>query len=273
MRANDIYLATICIEKNRWAKERRSSIDLFEYIPLIADAGFNGIELWEQHATGLDPEALARARDLALEKRCPIVIYNTYVLTIPEERHVAHRRRLDEIGRALGVRAYKYNITTAARLARRAGEEAGASEQEQGAGREAALRFVRDWAAETDADFLCECHGGTIMEEPGPAAEVLRELGPGRFGAILHSLTDEDEAFERDLEHKKELLRHVHVPYADRHRERIAARVKRLRDTGARLTWSIEFSSPVTDGADNETCFRAAVEDLRFLRSCLAPPR
>lgn len=253
MKSGDIYLATVGIEKFRWAKPRRSSVDIEAYIPRIAEAGFDGIELWEFHATGLSDDELKRTRALAEDANCPVAILSTYVETVPTGENIAHRRRLNDIARALGAEAYKYNIS--------------------GPSREDAVRFVKDWAGETDVAFLCECHGGTLVEDPEVASDVIRELGSERFGAILHTLAAEDDEFERDLALKKDLFRHVHVQNAakqgERTRERIRERVDRLKEMGLGLTWSIEFSSPVYEGADNDTCFRAAVEDMEFLRGCL----
>ncbi len=249
MKPGDVYLATICIEQFRWAKPKRSSVDLDACIPRIAEAGFDGIELWEFHADKLGEDELARARDLAAEAGCPVTVLSTYVETVPTDENGAHRRRLNDIARVLGVEAYKYNIT--------------------GEARDEAVRFVKDWAAETDALFLCECHGGTMMEDPAAAAEVIRELGPERFPSILHTLVAGDEEFEKDLALKGDLLGYVHVHSAGSHRERIAERVKRIGEAGLTLTWSIEFSPPVYEKGDNETCFAAAVEDMKFLRECL----
>ena len=249
MTPGDIYLATVGIERLRWAKPKRSSIDLHSYIPRIAEAGFDGIELWEFHATGLAEDELERARAVARDAGCPLTILSTYVTTVPTDENVEHRRRLNHTARLLGAEAYKYNI--------------------RGPSREDAVRFVLDWAAETDVLFLCECHGGTLMEEPETAAGILLELGPERFPAILHSLAAADDEFERDLALKGNMLRHVHVQRAGEERELIAARTKRLGEMGLALTWSIEFSAAVSDNADNETCFAAAVEDMKFLRECL----
>ena len=249
MKPNDIYLATVGIEVNRWTKGRESTIDLVEWLPRIARAGFDGVELWEHHASRLAPDELARAAAVAKECGCPVPIFNTYVKTAPGDEHVAHRRADDAVAKAFGSVAYKFNVS--------------------GDSHADAVAFAREWAAETNVLFLCECHGGTMMEDPATAASVLRELGVDRFAAILHTLIAGDEAFERDLEHKGDLLRHVHVQNLDQHTDLVAERVAMLRELGRELTWSIEFTSPVREKGDAEACFAQSVEDMRFLRSCL----
>ena len=100
---------------------------------------------------------------------------------------------------------------------------------------------------------------------PGKRQVAILEVHPiGNYAVRL--VFDE---FERDLEHKGALLRHVHVQNLDQQHDRVAERVAMLKELGHALTWSIEFTTPLMQKGDAEACFAQSVEDMEFLRSCL----
>src|SRR3954453_866342 len=66
-----VLLGTVALEPNRWGqvdRARRATIDLAEWLPGIAAAGFDGVELWE------DPLG-----DAVLASAVPVAVFNTYV--------------------------------------------------------------------------------------------------------------------------------------------------------------------------------------------------
>jgi hypothetical protein len=126
--------------------------------------------------------------------------------------------------------------------------------------------------------FLCECHGGTTMEDPARASEVFARLGDG-YEVIIHGFGG-DDGKTRDVFrlHVFRLhgsrITHVHAnlssegPMAE---DRVRARVALLREAGFRGSFTIEFTEGV--GADDERVedlFANAVRDARLLRKCLA---
>ena len=75
---SEIYLGTIAIEPNRWFgidPDRWATIALTDWLDRIADAGFDGIELWEAHFRDADPDEQMAIIDHPLA----IPFANTYV--------------------------------------------------------------------------------------------------------------------------------------------------------------------------------------------------
>ena len=72
---NSIYLGSICLEPNRWSPGKLPSYRVSDWLQRIDGAGFDGIELWENHfllADATEKSALAAA--------APLAIYNSYAL-------------------------------------------------------------------------------------------------------------------------------------------------------------------------------------------------
>ena len=72
--AGRIYIGSILLEKSRWSADKTPTYRVSEWTERFADVGFDGVELWEYHATLCSPEELT-----ALEApRCPVAIFNSY---------------------------------------------------------------------------------------------------------------------------------------------------------------------------------------------------
>ena len=75
---SEIHLGTIALEPSRWtwlSADEPGLIRVSEWLGPIADAGFDGIELWEPHIRRAD-ETEVRA---ILDHPLPIGVFNTYV--------------------------------------------------------------------------------------------------------------------------------------------------------------------------------------------------
>ena len=46
----EIYIGTILLERNRWTRDKKPTCLVSEWIPRFKEAGFDGMELWENHA-------------------------------------------------------------------------------------------------------------------------------------------------------------------------------------------------------------------------------
>ena len=53
-----VLLGTVAIEPNRWTRdvEASSILAVSKWFDVVADAGFDGVELWERHATSASSE-------------------------------------------------------------------------------------------------------------------------------------------------------------------------------------------------------------------------
>ena len=77
---NPLYLGTAALEIYRWAPAcpmeiRPVSLQISEWAEKIAAAGFDGIELWEQHSLNVSVTEKARQNRLL----APLAVYNTYL--------------------------------------------------------------------------------------------------------------------------------------------------------------------------------------------------
>jgi sugar phosphate isomerase/epimerase len=244
----DIYLATVLLEKNRWSS-RVPSITLAEWLPRIKEAGFDGVELWENHV--LDrPEALAYITDGGCR---PVKVFNTY-LTFADDAP----ERIDAVAgaiTALKAPAVKFNVNGGCTLDQH---------------REQLLAFAE--RLPSGCRMLCECHGGTPLEDLTVAAAFLDSLPSERFGAILHGFGEPGDVLAR----YNTLKRHVaHIHVQTRGDEKtdgsFEANAKNLRDAGFTGGWSIEFVKSTAQPDELiETAFKEACADLRDLRGVFA---
>jgi len=49
---DQVLLGTVLLEPNRWGQidpQRRSTLDVVDYLDRITEVGFDGIEIWEDH--------------------------------------------------------------------------------------------------------------------------------------------------------------------------------------------------------------------------------
>src|SRR5262249_54164660 len=160
----------------------------------LAAAGFDGIELWEDH---LD--------DAVLAGPLPIVVFNTYVsFDEPDDR--ARRAVVDRIASAHAV-AVKFNIG-ADRQAVGTSARRGAGRGEGGGGGGWGARPPRTGARGGR-------RAGRAAEDRAVAARLLDAAGPtNRVGAIVHTHESADQLRARFAAYG-ERIAHVHVNHLD----------------------------------------------------------
>lgn len=255
-----IYLATIALEPNRWfgvTQDRWATINAGEWLGRIRDAGFDGIELWEAHAT----EASPSERSAIFGHDLGGAVYNSYV-SFDDESDTA-RRQAAETARLSGAEKVKWNT--------------GADRDD--ASLDACGERLARWVSELPGvQTVCECHDGSAMDDPLAAAKVLAAGGPPEaVGALVHT-HDSPDLLRARFDAYGERICHVHVnhlnlkspPLADI-RDEFTATASLLRDLGFDGTWSLEFVDGTLSEHDNEPekLFAAAVADLGVLREIL----
>nr|MDD6336495.1 hypothetical protein [bacterium] len=241
-----IYLGTVLLEKNRWSS-RIPSIRVSEWIPRIRQAGFDGLELWENHVLKVPGELEAIE-----QSAFPVSIFNTYIVfDKPEEER--YQQTAAAI-RALRAPAIKYNFGTAPIEPCR----------------ERLLHFA-DMLPE-GCQLLCECHPDTVLEEADVAARFHATLPLDRFGAIMHGVGKVEEVIAR-YRVLKPYIRHIHMQTTRQDKEggNLAACVNALLNEGFSGTWTIEFThtsqKPLEE--NTEEAWGHAIDDLRALRALL----
>ena len=244
------YLATVCLERNRWGS-RRPSLRASEWIGRAVREGFDGVELWENHYLAAD----AQERADLLELRAQVAVFNTYAGMSDDPADAEQRRRAAEALLQLSVPAVKYNL----------GRDPAKHDEYR--------RNLLNWEATLPAAcaLLCECHPGSVLEEPDAAAAFLADLDPARFAAIAH-ISGDAAALQRWTAALGPRLRHVHVQCrTPEHatpagRAQLAACVDVLRAAGFTGSAAVEFTRGIGPNERIEAIYANARADLAALR-------
>lgn len=249
-----VYLGTVLLESNRWTPHKTPTYKVSEWAQPIRDAGFAGLELWENHVALADE----REQDALLRMPLPVVIFNSYCTF--DDEGAGGRKRTAAFVRRFNARGVKFNF----------GNEVTRSERY--------LRNLAAWADELPAGcrLLCECHGGTILEAPEQAARVLAPLA-GRIGIIVHAFAGERETLQQWLTLFGTAVAHVHVAglrgkwpmlRLDDMAEEALARLALLKAAGFAGTWTVEFTGGVAQAPEDRHALLAnAAGDLFFLKA------
>ena len=246
-----IYLGTILLEVNRWNKDdRRPSFRVSDWTQRIADDGFDGLELWENHALLADDDERERLRT----GPCPVKIFNAY--DVCESDTGDTRRRIADLAITLGAEGLKYNT----------GKDPDRHDTY--------VANLKAWRAMFPPafQFLCECHRGSTMEDPQLASQTLDRLGRADHGMILHAFGDDEAPIRERFAHYGDRITHLHCNLSAKGpmtHDAVCRRLALLRDLGFNGTYTIEFTEGVRDGLTIEQLYRHALRDLRLLRSCL----
>jgi len=237
-----IYLATVLLEKNRWSS-RKPSFKVSDWAQRIADAGFDGIELWENHLLLADRSEWEALRNSPVS----VPILNTYCGF--DDDSADARSASAELARYLDVGAVKFNF---------------GNEPTQV---DAYLRNLLAWQGELPdgCRLLCECHANTVLEYPDKALAVFAPI-MDQIEIIVHGFSGDDET---NLVQRTECfgssITHVHAVLTEK--EGAPRRVEILKDAGFNGTFSIEFCYGVREHVEDvEQLLATATEDLNYLR-------
>ena len=247
---NEIYIGTVLMEKNRWAEVRTPTISISDWTGRFKDEGFDGIELWQNHAFLADEE---ERRKLS-ESPVPVRIFNSYNRC--EKETLDERKRAVEMVNLFSSEGMKYNF----------GRDAERHEEYC-----ASVKEWRDMLPE-NFRFLCECHGGTTMQNPQKARDVFLELGLDDYEVIIHGMGGSDENLEKVFQIHDRHITHIHVNVSDwseKGENFLQKRVDLLRELGFRGSYTIEFTEGIKEDLSVEQLFKNAARDMKMLRGCL----
>jgi sugar phosphate isomerase/epimerase len=253
----DLYIATLLLEVNRHSNPKTPSFRVSEWTEHFAEAGFDGMELWEYHATLVESdeaEALQRAA-------FPTAIFNTYA-SMDEAGREARREATRWVER-LEPWGVKFNV--------------GKDPEE----RETYLAGVREWrsALPEDVTLLCECHPGTIIEEPEAAKRFFEDLNVENWGVIVHPLNHLD-SLRAWFDTLGSAIMHAHLQMRsedrgvirfDRRPEQVREAVRIMSEGGFRGSCSFEFTEGMNAPGENiEDLWTNTLRDLFTFREILA---
>lgn len=255
--SSPVLLGTVAIEPNRWGMARDGGFPVTvvsDWLPAIAAAGFDGVELWERHATFVDDAEVERIANGPV----PVTVFNGYALW--DEPDPTARDDTAIWVHRLGATGVKFNVGN------------------DPSSRDAYVERIERFAERTGAGvrLLCECHGGTLAEDPAVAAAMFEDVGlAAQLQAIVHlgrRPTDETKVFMDVLGDR---VGHVHLQLADESPETdpavlaadLRAGVELLRSFGFDGSWTIEFAyGRMTDHDEPGYVLEWATRDLRALR-------
>lgn len=254
----EIYLATVGLEPNRWAKRqgKPNLLTASEWFAPAKEAGFAGIELFEPHY--LEPNDAERQK--IQQGTLPVSVYNSYITF--DAAGEALRQKAAEAIRQLKPKAFKFNF----------GKDPQTLTDE--------MRCFEQWMETLPAGVgaWCECHPGTAIEQPAEAKACLEQLCAKRVKVIFHPFLIGEEKLAKWLDAFGDRIVHAHVQIRDVNEEMFflnledradysAQRVELLRASGFRGSYAIEFVRGTLKAGEDEPAkmFEQSVKNLRFL--------
>lgn len=251
---NKLYIGTVLLERNRWAAERKPSYAVSDWQERFREDGFDGMELWENHALLADEREQA-----ALEAAGCVAIVNSYIGFEDGDEAEWKREAAAALVKRQRAPAVKFNL--------------GADPAQL----PVYIANVKRWAEllPSECRILCECHPGTVAEHPDAAADILRRFRDGPLQAIVHPFYCMGE-LEDWFKKLGSAITHAHVQLRDgdnqfirlsRRPELVKDRLALMRRLGFRGSFTLEFTEGVRVNEDQETLYEAALEDLQILRN------
>lgn len=251
---SQMYIGTILLERNRWQPRKQPSYPVSAWIERFRAAGFDGMELWENHALlcAADERAALAATTF------PIAVFNSYAMF--ENGAAEQRRRAANMATRLHARTIKFNL-----------------------GNDPALyptyiNHLRAWRASMpdNMHLLCECHPGTVLETPLMAARMLRDVASQDLQVIIHPFTTQLDTLRAWFDDVGDAITHAHVQLRDeqgaflplhRRPKVVKDALQVMQEWGFHGSFTIEFTEGVhTAGEDQAALFAAAVSDLHILK-------
>lgn len=238
----ELLLNTIALDPNRWTPEKVAHFDLVDLLPALAEAGFDALEVWQYHLSGLTDAQAAILGKRAHELGIMIPVVGLYpALHLEEEKREREWEQVEMLiarSAALGARVVKM---FAGRL--------GSAEMDEEAF-ERSVTFARKMAeaagahgmtltAETHPDTLCDSVPATRRLLDAVAAPNLRVC----FQPYDFTSTEQTLADYRAL---REHVVHVHL------QGRRADRISLLEE--ADLDYRTILGALAADGFDGVLC-------------------
>ena len=251
---SQIYLGTVALEKNRWAAGRIPSFQVSDLLPAITDNGFDGVELWQYHYT----HATDEEKEKLAASGVPFYL-STYISIVNRNEEVY--KEIGDAAKAIGAKGLKYNF------GKRLDTAPDIDSQIEN------LKCLCGYLPD-DTKLLCECHAGTIMEDPELAGEVFSKLDKERFGAIIHLETATDFA-DQCFKNYGDRIWHIHCAYKngtdgfvamDDGTGNVEELIKYYSSKGFNGSYAIEF---VKFEPDAESHLKHAIEDVKYLKKII----
>ena len=255
MQKPKIYLGTIALEKNRWSS-RVPSYLVSEWLPKIKAAGFDGLELWENHVLS-SPGGAEALKNSGF----PIAIYNHYGTFSNSPEDIEKREKAVKMINFLGAGAVKFNVGNDPALL--------------GEYRDNVLRM----ADAIDGIMFCECHANTLLEFNDDIVAFFKDLCPEKFQLMVHPFI-EPNLLDEKFEIFGSRLTHIHSQLSsdsgericlDRWPQRVNACFDVMKKQGFTGNFTVEFTELTAAPGENiDDLFANTIRDLTFIRSAFS---
>ena len=254
-----ILIGSILLDLNRWGDPKTPTYEVSDWTDRFRKAGFDGMELWEYHATLCSDAELEKL----LSSNFPATIYNTYC-DFDDNAADARQNAAEMIG-LFGSTGVKFNVGKDPAL------------------RETYLNNLRAWREQVPqtCTLLCECHPGTIVEHPDDAKAFFNDLGIEGWEIIVHCFIPEMDILKRWFDLFGPKVTHAHTQLRDEntnvqllhdHPERAQTALDLMAEYKFTGSITVEFSKGTREPGENmDDLWTAAKADLSFLRSKSQP--
>ncbi|MFP4052896.1 MAG: sugar phosphate isomerase/epimerase family protein [Phycisphaerae bacterium] len=257
-----ISYCTIAFQKNKWGKDRLVEKPIEEIWPIVADAGYDGIEIWYPHVEMLDGGALGELAGQLEKAGLEVAMLSPYFdFTSSEESVTASIQR--------GGEAIAAARTLGARGIRCFTGKVGSADADEAQWHRAicALQTLADQAP--DLLWALETHPHNLMDTLQASLNLIRRVDRPNVVFIFQPSTFADEPIEA-LKQLAPWTRHVHATnLRDKQRTLLAegemdwpAIVQGLRDRGVEGYISVEWMG--------DEPAEVARTEATYLRSLLA---
>ncbi len=257
----EICFCTIAFQKNKWGADRTVEVPLEQIWPVLAEAGYDAVELWWPHLEAFAPEARGqlstalREAGLAVAMVSPYFDFTTSDATARTSLELGHR--VVEAARDVGARGVRCFTG-----------KAGSADADESQWLRAVtgLRGLAD--AAPDLTWALETHAHNLMDTVESTAQLVERIDRPNIGLIFQPSTFMDDALAA-LYRLGPWIHHVHATNR-REGERALlgegdldypAIIVALREVGFKGCISVEWM-----GEDPAT---VAQQEARYLRGIL----
>ncbi len=175
-----ICFCTIAFQRNKWGRDRTVERPVARVLPLLADAGYDAVELWAPHVTDLGEAGLTAVEAALAETGLePAMVSPYFDFTTSDETaeaSLAHGREVLALARRLGGR----NVRC---FTGKTGSAEATPAQWDRAVR--CLRALADAAAGDGIGLALETHSRNLMDTVASARDLVERVARANVGLIL----------------------------------------------------------------------------------------
>ncbi len=236
-----ISFCTIAFQKNKWGKDRVVEKPIEEIVPIVADAGYDGIEIWYPHVEMLGGEGLGKLAEQLDKAGLEVAMLSPYFDFTSSEQSVA-------AGLQRGREAITAARTLGARGIRCFTGKAGSADADE-AQWDRAVCALQTLAEEApDLLWALETHPHNLMDTVQASLDLVRRVDRSNVVFIFQPSTFANEPIEA-LRQLAPWTRHVHATNLTDGRRTLlaegdmdwAAIVRGLKDRGVEGYISVEW--------------------------------